>query len=507
MKTRNWALSICSVMMAASVLAGCGGKEEGTSPEQSPSSGAAAGNEQLVVTMALNQAGDIPAKGNAVEQAIMNHTNSKLDIQWIPQSTYDEKVSVMIASNEMPKIIKVNYVPLIISSIESGMFWEVGPYLKDFPNLSKQNEQHYKNISIDGKVYGVPLFRDIGRAAYNFRKDWMDQLGLKTPKTLEDWYNVQKAMVTQDPDKNGKQDSYGVVLDKQYNNGHSALLTRIAVSVGGVNRWGVVDGKMTPEILTKEYNEVLKLFRKMYAEKLINQDFAVLDNSEMGKYFDTGKAGIANSVAAGVKSQQDRLKANVPDGVVDNSAFEGTSGIRLAGEPGHNGFLAIPKSSVKTEAEVKSLLGFLDKLMDEPVATLLMRGIENVHFTNTTDGKTEFKDFTAFQREVKPYRDNLLNVEGYNVKPLKDTPLGEKGTKMAAENAKYAIPNAALTLTSATNRERGQELEQIVNDAVTKYIMNVIDDAGWQKEVDNWLKSGGQKVINEFQASYDKLGK
>ncbi|MDF2926748.1 MAG: extracellular solute-binding protein family 1 [Paenibacillaceae bacterium] len=505
MKMKQWSLGVCSVMVAASVLAGCGSDSEegGAAPEQS----AGASNEPFAVTMALNQAGDIPAKGNAVEQAIMQHTNTKLDIQWIPQSTYDEKVSVMIASNEMPKIMKVNYVPLIISSIESGMFWEVGPYLKDYPNLAAQNEQHFNNISVDGKIYGVPLFRDIGRAAYNYRKDWMDQLGLKLPVTLDDWYNVQKAMVTQDPDKNGKQDSYGVVLEKQYNSGHSALLTRIAVSIGGVNRWGLVNGKITPEIMTQEYTDVLKLFRRMYAEKLINQDFAVLDSSEMGKFFDTGKAGIANSVAAGVKSQQDRLLPNVPDGVVDNSAFTGPNGIRIAGEPGHNGFLALPKASVKTEAEVKQLLKFLDGLMDEPIATLLMRGVENVHYTNTADGKTEFKDFTAFQREVKPYRDNLLNVEGYNVKTLKDTPLGEKGTKMASENAQYAIPNVALTLTSATSRERGSELDLLVNDAMTKYIMGVIDDAGWQKEVDNWLKTGGQKVIEEYQASYDKLKK
>lgn len=501
MKMKKWALGLCSILVVSGVLAGCGGgQEEGGAPEQS----AAPDNEPLVVTMALNQAGDIPAKGNKIEQALMELTNTKLDIQWIPQSTYDEKVSVMIASNEMPKIMKVNYVPLIISSIESGMFWEVGPYLKDYPNLAAQNEQHYNNISVDGKIYGVPLFRDIGRAAYNYRKDWLEQLGLELPVTLEDWYNVQKAMVTQDPDGNGKQDSYGLVLEKQYNNGHSALLTRIAVSIGGVNRWGIVDGKMTPEILTPEYNDVLKLFRRMYAEKLINQDFAVLDSSEVGKFFDTGKAGLANSVAGAVKSQQDRLLATEPDGVVDNAPFTGPDGIRLAGEPGHNGFLAIPKSAVKTEAEVKQLLGFLDALMDEPSATLLMRGIEGEHFTYTDDDRTEFLDFTTYQREVKPYRDNLPQLEGYNVKVLKDTPLGEKGAKMAKENAQYAIPNVGLTLNSPTSRERGQELDQMINDAMTKYIMGVIDDAGLQKEVDNWLKSGGQKVIDEFQASYDK---
>lgn len=109
---------------------------------------------------------------------------------------------------------------------------------------------------------------------------------------------------------------------------------------------------------------------------------------------------------------------------------------------------------------------------------------------------------------MKPYRDNLLNIEGYHVKPLKDTPQGEKGTAMAKENAKYVVPNISLTLTSATYMERGNELDLLISDAQTKYIMGKIDEAGWQAEVDKWLKAGGSwfkqaGVIEEFQASYD----
>ncbi|MNF04509.1 Lipoprotein LipO precursor [compost metagenome] len=52
--------------------------------------------------------------------------------------------------------------------------------------------------------------------------------------------------------------------------------------------------------------------------------------------------------------------------------------------------------------------------------------------------------------------------------------------------------------------ERGNELDQMISDAQTKYIMGKIDEAGWEKEVDNWLKTGGSQVIEEFQQSYEK---
>ncbi|OXM84477.1 extracellular solute-binding protein [Paenibacillus rigui] len=506
MKTKQWNAAVVASVLLAGSLTGC----SSTSQEPGKASGDAQGqgdNTPLAVTMVLPQVGDIPAKGNAVEKAIESYTNSKLDIQWVPSSAYEEKINVMITAGELPKIMKLNYVPTIVASMQAGQFWEVGPYLKEFKNLAAQDPQYYENVKVEGKLYGIPLYRDMGRATYNYRKDWFDQLGLKLPKTIEDWYSVQKTVVMNDPDKNGKNDTYGFLLDKKYLEGNSSLLTRLAVSMGGVNRWGIVDGKMTPEFMTKPYLDVMNLFRRLYEEKLINPDFAAIGGEENGKLFDSGRVGLGNSVAGAAKSQQDRLTATTPNGIVDNAPFEGPQGIRLAAEPGNNGLLAIPKSSVKTEAELKKLLGFLDKLMDEPMSTLQMRGIEGTHYVKADGGKTEFKDFTAFQREVKPYRDNLLNIEGYNVLPLKDTPLGEKGTRLARENLKYAIPNVALTLSSATYADRGKELEQMIFDAITKYIMGKIDAAGWEAEVGKWRKAGGDQIIKEYEASYAKLKK
>jgi putative aldouronate transport system substrate-binding protein len=497
MKNKRGIASSCTALLLAASLTGCAeksGKESEKSAESSP----------LLITMSIPQVGEVPNKGNPVEKAIESYTNTQLDIQWIPTSAYDEKINIMIAAGELPKILKVNYVPTITAVIKSGLFWEIGPYLKDYKNLSAQNKQYYENIYVDGKLYGIPAYRDIGRASYNYRKDWFDALGLKLPKTLDDWYSVQKVLVLNDPDKNGKNDTYGQILAKSFTEGNSPIMTRLAVSIGGVNRWGVVNGKMTPEFMTKEYMDVMKMFRRFYEEKLINQDFGVMDGSEGGKMFDSGRVGIGNSVAGAAKSQHDRTSKVVPTAVVDNAPFEGPQGIRLAGEPGNNGFLIIPKSAVKTEAELKKVLTFLDKLMDEPMSTLQMRGIEGTHYVKADGGKTEFKDFAAFQKEVKPYRDNLLNVEGYNVAPLIDTPLGEKGTRMARENAKYAIANPVLTLTSTTYSDRGKELDQMIGDAQTKYIMGKIDDAGWDAEVARWRKAGGDQVIKEYEESYKK---
>ncbi|MDF2961714.1 MAG: extracellular solute-binding protein family 1 [Paenibacillus sp.] len=503
MNKKKWMAAVSATVISAGTLIGCAAKEPAagsTNPE-------AEDQGPLTVSMAIQQVGDIPEKGNEVELLLEKQLNAKLNIQWIPGAAYDDKVNVMIASNEMPQLLKVQYVPNIIASMQSGIFWELGPYLKEYKNLSAQNPQFFENIQVDGKIYGVPIFSEIARAAIVYRKDWLDGLGLKPPKTVDDWYNTIKAMTLNDPDKNGKHDTFGMVLFKKYNEGQASLLTRFAVGLGGPNKWSIVNGSFEPEFTSKEYNDVLKLFRRLYEEKLLNQDFAVFDSAEAEKLFDSGRAGLKIAVAQTAKSQQDRLSKVDPKGVVDVVPLEGPKGIRVAGQTGNSGIYVIPKSTVKTEAELKKLLRFLDKMMEPETATLLQRGVEGKHFVKTSDNKAEFKDFTAFQREVKPYRDNMLQVDGYNSLILKDTPIGEKGTAVAKQNTSFSIPNPAGTLISATYSERGKELEQMIWDAQTKYIMGKIDDAGWQAEIEKWKKAGGSKMMEEYKANYEKNNK
>lgn len=506
-KRNKWIAAVGAVTVAAGVLAGCGGETPAqTAPAGDNKTAAKEDTTPLELSVVIPQVGDIPAKGNVIEQEIEKYTNTKLNIQWVPSSTYDEKVNVMIAAGDLPKILRVNYIPTSISAMQSGQFWELGPYLKDYKNLSAQNQQYYENIKVDGKIYGIPQFREIGRNAIVYRKDLLDNLGLQVPKTIDEWYNVLKAMTLNDPDKNGKNDTYGLLLDKKYNDGTASSLTRFAVTQGAPNRWGVDNnGKFTPEFVTQPFMDTLKLFRKLYAEKLINQDFPALDSTELEKQFESGRAGMKiNSVATNATGLQDRIVKNIPSAVIDVTPWEGPQGIRIAGGTGNNGILVIPKSSVKTEAELKRILTFMDKLFDPPMSVLQKRGIEGTHYKKVDNGMVEWVDFTAFNREVKPYRDNFLNFETYNVPVVKDTPLGMKATKMEPDGLKYSVANPALNLTSQTYSERGRDLELMITDAETKYIVGKIDDAGWQAAVDAWRKAGGDKLIKEYEESYAK---
>jgi len=233
MKTKRWTSLICALIIVAGVIAGCSsGNSVGSNtqnnqstqqPQQNSSNNQGGSSQQPAatveekpfhITMAVSQVDEIPPQDSEIQLKIQELTNTTLDIQWIPGSAYADKINVMIAADEMPMAMRVTYTPAIISSIQSGMFWELDPYLDQFPNLSAMNPQHYDNIRVDGKLYGIPQYRDIGRAALIFRKDWLDKLGLSLPTTVEEYYNVSKAMAFDDPDGDGQQNTYGFMLHK-----------------------------------------------------------------------------------------------------------------------------------------------------------------------------------------------------------------------------------------------------------------------------------------------------
>ncbi|MNU08230.1 Lipoprotein LipO precursor [compost metagenome] len=69
------------------------------------------------------------------------------------------------------------------------------------------------------------------------------------------------------------------------------------------------------------------------------------------------------------------------------------------------------------------------------------------------------------------------------------------------------MSNPALSIQSQTLTEKSGELDKIKNDARLKYILGEIDDAGWKKEIDKWMKAGGEKGMVELNAEYAKLTK
>ncbi|MFK7697006.1 extracellular solute-binding protein [Paenibacillus sp. HJGM_3] len=503
---------ICTAAMTASLLAACGGETPSNS-SASPEGGATATGspapKQVKFSMISPFYGQQPPAtddSNPAFKLIQEQTNSKLEVTFVPGSSYNDKLNVTIASGNLPQAVVVldTKNSAIINAIRAGAFWEIGPYLKDFPNIKKYwNDKIANNISVDGKIYGIYRDRPFARKGIIFRQDWLDNLGLKQPKTVDDFYNVAKAFTLNDPDKNGKNDTYGLSMtdDNVINDAGAVLVT----AMGGFNQWGVQDGKVIPDFMTKEYMDALKLLKKMYDEKLINQDFGALKGTKLHEAINQGKAGIyLSSIDDATNKHADLYKLN-PNAKIDFViGLEGPKGVKLPANSGYSGVFMFPKSSVKTEADLKGILGYFENTLKEDVLKTFAWGVEGVHY-KTENGNPVFTNEQMFTNQVGDL--GQLRIAPSTLAWPTESDMAKKVKKLYNDGVVNAVPSVIEPFLSPTKTQLGAELDKLVNDARVKFIMGDIDEAGFVKVTEEWRKKGGDKMIEEFTAEYNNAQK
>ncbi|MCY9697396.1 extracellular solute-binding protein [Paenibacillus alginolyticus] len=486
----------CVTCLSASILAACSTQKESPAQQASQQPAGTPAKPLELKVMMIQQAPEPPKKDSPFLKKIEEHTNTKLDITWVPGAgtAYDDKVSATIASGNLPDLILIRKTKesANLNAQLSGVFWELTPYLKDFKNLSQMSPVAVKNASISGKLYGIPRERVLSRYGMIIRKDWLDNLGLQMPKTTDELYKVAKAFTENDPDKDGKKNTFGIQEDATME-----LLKQLTVYSGGPNAWGLKDGKVIPDFMAPEFKPALDLYKKMVNEKIIAADFPIAKKYD---YFNQGKAGIYFSVMDdGYGRHIDMIKQD-PKVVVDvTQNFDGPQGQRVRGTTGYDSLIAIPKSSVKDETKLKQILGFIDKMGDEPMLSLINAGLEGADYK--LEGATAKK--VAGSKGSEDWQNFRWGNQYAGVK-IEKTPIEQKIDKSFTDNTKIGVVDLSASLLSDTNTQKGADLKKAITDAQVKFVLGELDDKGWEAAVAKWRSGGGDKIIEEFTADYNK---
>ena len=445
-----------------------------------------------------------PPSGEVIEK-LEDYTGMAIDFTWVPDASKTERLNAALASQSLADIVSLTEInnTTVRSSLASGMFWDVEPYLKEFPNLAAISEERLESSRINGHIYGVPFQKPIACYGVLVRKDWLDNLGLEIPSTLEELEKVAQAFTEDDPDGNGVKDTVGFVeRDESFNVGFRSLTGYF----GAGNLFAVTDdNEVIPSFMQPEYKEAMEWFRNIYAKGWMNSDFAVMAKNDQKNYIVQGKGGIVitglqearNYVddAAGTE-QEDMEWALINDmtyGDVERRILSDTNG-------GMGGWLAIPKEHVKTEDDLKAVLKFINDLMDEEPFTLMTQGIEGVHYKVDDDGVYVRLDDTKWQQEVQPYASSRPS-ELVAIFPSSN-PYVNLSNEKIPENEAYAVINPAQSLTSETYDKSWSSLLEGVSDAYYQYMTGEIDMDGFDSAVETFRKNGGDKIIEEFTADY-----
>ncbi|MDU4694690.1 MAG: extracellular solute-binding protein [Paenibacillus sp.] len=429
-------------------------------------------------------------------------TDVRLDLRWVPEGVYTDKMMTGLTTNSLAKVsfVKFSDYHLVKNAIRSDVFWEIGPYLAEFPNLSQLDPEILDQAAVDGKVYGVYTERPSSRQGIILRKDWLDHLGLEEPKTLDELYEVLRQFTYGDPDGNGKQDTLGVV---DRNDLVYGIFKTLSSYFGTPNNWKIEDGRVIPEFMTDEYMNTMNFMKKLYDEQLINLDFPLTSKEVQRDRFIRGEAGVLIGSMTDVQRLSIEARAINPDADFTLvNRIQGPYGYKVWSIPNFNGLYLFSKKMIPTEQDLRDALRFFDRTMDRDVANLMMYGFEGRHY-RTENGKVILPEETSQLRvnEVNPlYSLMIADIGNPNLMEVaQKEQLTQIAEQLSKDNEAFLVDDPTVRLSSPTYDERSAELSTIIGDATYNYILGRLNAEGFQQEIERWKQNGGQAVIREFE--------
>ncbi|AZK48413.1 extracellular solute-binding protein [Paenibacillus lentus] len=429
-------------------------------------------------------------------------TGVELDIRWVPEGVYTDKMNTALTTNSLAKVTFVKFTDysVVKNAIKSGDFWEIEPYLAEFPNLSQLSPSILRQTAVEGKIYGLYTERPSSRQGIIIRKDWLDNLGLEEPRTLEDLYDVLKQFTYNDPDQNGKQDTIGLV---DRNDLVYGVFKTLSSYFGTPNNWELAGDQLIPEFETEEYMNTMNFMKKLYDEKLINQDFALTSKELQRDSFIRGSAGVYIGSMTDVQRLSIETQALHPKAELALiNRIHGPKGYKVWSIPNYNGLYLFSKKAIATEEELKEVLAFFDRTMDKDVANLMMYGVEGRHY-EIVGGKVILPEETSRLRvdEVNPlYSLMIANMSNTNIlEVVQKEELTAAAERLSEDNESFLVVDPTVYLSSDTFDEKNAELSQIITDATYNYILGKITVEGFKNETLKWRQNGGDLIIQEYE--------
>lgn len=203
---------------------------------------------------------------------------------------FEQRLARAAAGNALPDLI-FNDAVAIGQFIQLGIAEEIDPKtIAGGDNLYPTAWESTRYT--DGKYYGVPTSAQT--FALFVRKDWREKLGMPAPKTWSDVEKLAKAFTTQDPDGNGKNDTYGFLLPGSTTRGYASwFMSAFLWQAGGdFIREGATKGTFKASLDEPAAVETLQFMRGMLCEKVVQPGAINATTADIIPSFRSGQTGM-----------------------------------------------------------------------------------------------------------------------------------------------------------------------------------------------------------------------
>ncbi|PAV31169.1 ABC transporter substrate-binding protein [Virgibacillus profundi] len=403
----------------------------------------------------------------------------------------------------------------------------------DLNLLSGSNEEYIQLTGLQSHTKGILW-------APTFRLDWLEELGIEPPGeikpvgpdggleriyftdeaySLEEVEEILKAFTFDDPDGNGKDDTYGLL---PYNN-QLHWMTTIMGAHGVAPGYNLMeDDKLKSAEISNKYKEGLKLLAKWYDMGIVDPEWTTLDVEKAWEKYKIGKTGYFTAQRSYV-AMEDWTKLRAPQNLIlsdpDAKLLVTAPEIGPDGQQGEGSWMPVTLlgdgfqiAKDVTDIELARILQIFDYINHDDEARWTLYGEVGEH--SEWQGTPE--ESAILVKEEYPAEEGDMGFWAYNFR----TYPGERLKWLTSEytfnlmEQFFAKPEVVEEMAIRPYRydlfeeTKGLELEKrysgqldtIVDEFRMRAIVGEIDvDKEWDSYVENWLNNGGQEILDELE--------
>ncbi len=377
--------------------------------------------------------------GSYAEKLMEEKFGIEIEPIFLDDEAYNTRKPIMMSSGEIPDII-YELDPIDCQGDAKQKFLAEVTYEDIKTNMPEYVDhiaetapQAWMYSYYEGKNYGIPNMYYTGKDTGNglWRMDWLKNVGIdKVPETIAEMEIAFEKFVNEDPDGNGKKDTYALTGDIK---AVWWCFTEIFGAYGALPfNWVEKDGKIVYGGTQPEVKQALEVLADWYKKGYISPDF-VTDQTALTAFdkFKTGKTGYINYFGTYGNLDEESessaitlLRSMYPNAEIavakQPTGPNGDKGAFAWGQAGH--VIAFGRQVAKEPEKKAKIFEILNTLYkDEDFAVKMNIGEENVHYKMTDDewGWDWTDEYDDVEKRTKEMGIISMGTSFFDVIPLR----------------------------------------------------------------------------------------
>ncbi|OXS61890.1 hypothetical protein B1A99_04635 [Cohnella sp. CIP 111063] len=303
---------LCMIIVAGTVMAGCSssgnkGTAESSATSQPQVSAAASDEGESAARLDMKfWTRGLPVENAFTKKYAENRFNVNIE-HLVMDDNYKEKVNLMIVSGDFPDYIKDMSFAEYDQYVQQGVLAEIpielleqhAPKYMAWLKEVMGSDDPFRYFQRDGKNYAMPNMWTpaVSVNALGMREDWLEKVGIaKKPETLAEFEEALIKFRNDDPDNNGKKDTYGVSAALGSANDIQGLFSYVFAAFGvHPGLFYEKDGSIKRGEIEPAAKDALAVLRRWYEAGLIDPEFVINKGDNLDQKVFESKVGMLQS--------------------------------------------------------------------------------------------------------------------------------------------------------------------------------------------------------------------